>query len=100
MAFLDAWDTRLGGFDNTDDYPMEKLRIEAARRQWGMSRVRFTRGDYAVKVLLGSVMDKYWKMDQPPGQYRRPGWGPGAPLWSDNRLGPGGGGSGGCCTLS
>ena len=50
MAYMDNWDSRLGGFDNTDDYPMERNRIETARRQRNAARIRFTRGDYAVKV--------------------------------------------------
>ena len=55
---------------------MERTRIETARRQRGAARVRFTRGDYTVKILLGSINDRYWKMDQPPGSWRQQ-WGPG-----------------------
>ena len=63
MAYLDGWDTRLPNFDNTDDYRMEAVRVRAAK---GVG-FRFTYVDYAVKIVLGSVMRKYFQLDQPSG---------------------------------
>ena len=63
MAYLDGWDTRLPHFDNTDDFPMEALRVKAAQRARG-ERQRFTYVDYVIKIVLGAVLRKYWNMDQ------------------------------------
>ena len=51
MRFLDGWDNLLAGFDNSDDYQMERRRVLAA------GRVRkFTYQDYVAKILLGALM--------------------------------------------
>lgn len=63
MAYLDGWDNRLPNFDNTDDYKMEAMRVKAAQASRGM-RVRFTYVDYVVKIILGSVLRRYFMMDQ------------------------------------
>jgi hypothetical protein len=60
MAYLDTWDTQLVNFDNTDDFPLERRRVRAAKG----SNYRFSFTDYAVKILLGSLMRKYFAQDQ------------------------------------
>ncbi len=59
-SYLDTWDTQLSNFDNSDDYPLERRRVRAAK---GAS-YRFSYTDYAVKILLGSLMRKYFAQDQ------------------------------------
>ena len=64
MAYLDGWDRRLPNFDNTDDFGMEAQRVKAAQRSKGL-RQRFSYADYIVKIILGSILPKYFNMDQP-----------------------------------
>lgn len=66
MAYLDGWDRRLPNFDNTDDYGMEAMRVKAALASKGQ-RVRFTYADYAVKIMLGAILRKYFNLDQTSG---------------------------------
>lgn len=63
MQYLDTWDTKLQHFDNTDDFPLESLRVRRAQQYKGL-RQRFTYMDYVIKIILGAVMRKYWNMDQ------------------------------------
>ncbi len=42
---------------------MEAQRVKAAQASRGQ-RVRFTYADYAVKVLLGPILRKYFNLDQ------------------------------------
>jgi len=75
MQFLDSLDG-YPGFDNTDDYPMEALRVRTAQSgPWSNNPQRFTRGDYAVKALLGAHLYAYWKLDQPNNSVTRQPWG-------------------------
>lgn len=60
MAYLDGWDTQLQNFDNSDDYSLELARVRRAKG----ANFRFTYMDYAVKICLGSVMRKYFNLDQ------------------------------------
>ena len=63
MAYLDGWDKRLLNFDNSDDFSMELMRVRAANGP----RFRFTYLDYAVKIILGSTMRRYFNEDQALG---------------------------------
>ena len=56
MDYLDGWDRRLQNFDNSDDYRFELSRVRA----WRGAASRFSFTDYAVKILLGSLMRKYF----------------------------------------
>lgn len=67
MAYLDGWDTKLPRFDNTDDFPMEALRIRTRQKAMGQ-RQKFTYVDYVNKIILGSMNRKYFNMDQMPPQ--------------------------------
>lgn len=94
MAFLDTWDRLLVNFDNTDDYRMEQRRVlrngirkftyNVSSLQWGLPLSSFfflfltllfvptliqlplllPPQDYVVKILLGSLMRKYFLMDK------------------------------------
>ena len=57
MDWLDGWDRQLANFDNSDDFQMERRRVMMTRGG------RFTYTDYVVKVLLGSLMRKYFMQD-------------------------------------
>jgi hypothetical protein len=59
-----------------DDFPMEALRVrQASTGRWAGTPTRFTRGDYAVKALLGAHLFQYWKLDQPFNATQRQPWG-------------------------
>jgi hypothetical protein len=51
MDYLENWDKKLINFDVVDDYYSEKLRIQKAQGQ----HYKFSRGDYIVKIMLGSI---------------------------------------------
>ena len=78
----------------SDDFGMELQRVRAATGPG----YRFTYSDYAVKIILGSVMKKYFNMDQ------RVGMGMGGMMGGGGYGGAAGGtmvmsSSGGCCTI-
>jgi hypothetical protein len=58
-SFLDGWDLKLVNFDTSDDYQFEKLRVLAS----GMLQ-KFSYTDYIIKLLLGSLMKRYFSQDQ------------------------------------
>ncbi len=51
MDYLENWDKILNNFDLVDDYYSEKIRIQEAQGP----NFRFSRGDYIVKIMLGSI---------------------------------------------
>lgn len=51
MDYLENWDKILNNFDIVDDYYSEKNRIQETQG----TNFRFSRGDYIVKIMLGSI---------------------------------------------
>jgi len=98
MAYLDGWDRRLKNFDNTDDYKMELSRVRAVQGP----KARFTYVDYAVKIVLGSTVRKYFQIDQAGAGG---GFGGGTATYTQNSYPSGGqynnnnNQSGGCCSI-
>ena len=62
MKVLNKWDDEIKGVDVVDDYQSERAEVEKAQRSKGLP-VKFTKGDYLVKALLGSIDPEIDKMD-------------------------------------
>jgi hypothetical protein len=65
VGYLNEWDDIFKRFDVVDDYETEKKQVLDAQVV-----NEFTRGDYAVKVMLGSVNEFLDKLDQNPNERR------------------------------
>lgn len=59
MDYLENWDNSLENFDVVDDYYSEKIRIQNAQGK----EFRFSRGDYVVKIMLGSIDKEFDSLD-------------------------------------
>ena len=60
IDYLNSWDKKIPKFDVTDDYHTEKAQTLKARGE----TFPFSRGDYIVKCLLGSIDPKIDGLDE------------------------------------
>jgi len=60
MAYLNKWDIQIPRLDVVDDYGSERKEILSARGK----KFQFNRGDYVVKLLMGSIDPYFDKLDE------------------------------------
>lgn len=60
MDHLDEFDGKIPNFDNTDDYRVERAKIQRLRGQ----NFKFDYSDYVIKILLATFIKWYFDLDQ------------------------------------